>query len=156
MIPPLDDRGLLPAGVHECALDEAERWAQEDLHRQGIWAGLRSVLPTIRSPFTHRGLPPPPLTLAGSYFSDKPAPGDIEAVLALPPDVSAAVIGECYVCFQANRHRWHVEQRVDYYVMVAGMGNDFRDFFQYVGIKTGAAKGLPAKERRGIVQVTTW
>lgn len=156
MIPPLDERGLLPAGIHSCELADAERWASDDPHRRPIWAGLSAVLPTIRRPFTIRGLLPPPITLAGSYFSDKVAPGDIETVLALPLSCPPDVFVECYTCCQQNHDIWHAEQRVDYYVIIDGVGNDFRDFFQYVGIKTGAAKGLPAKARRGIVQVTTW
>lgn len=156
MIPPLDNRGLLPEGVHSCSFDEVAVWADGDLHRRRIWGGLEHVLPTVKQPFNTRGLAAPPLTLAGSYFSDKPAPGDIEVVLNLPLTYPPEVLGECYVCAQLHHNSWHAEQLVDYYVTIDGLGNDLRAFFQYVGPKTGAAKGLPPKSKRGIVQVMTW
>lgn len=45
---------------------------------------------------------------------------------------------------------------MDFYAFPDINGNpcDFREFFQYVGIKTALAKGLDEKDKRGIIKVT--
>ena len=95
-----------------------------------------------------------PLVLAGSYFSDKPNPDDIETTLMLhATELQAAAT--CTVMHYRFHAAWKANHRVDYYPTFPGQ-YDFREFFQYVGVKTGAAKGLQPRERRGVVQVDAW
>jgi hypothetical protein len=46
---------------------------------------------------------------------------------------------------------------IDFYVSFLMEGyNDFGLFFQYVGAKTAAAKGLHEKDQRGITRIIQW
>ena len=42
-IPPLNERGLLPPGIHNCVLEDVPGWFGADLRRTHIWNGLMQV-----------------------------------------------------------------------------------------------------------------
>lgn len=157
MIPPLDHRGFLPPGVHDCELDEASTWCGDDVRRRTIWDGLEAVLPHLRETFNQRNLAPPPLVLGGSYYSDKPSPADIEVTVVLPADWPGEAIA-AYVMLYINHHEaWKTAHNVDFYPTLPGADqNDFRSFFQYVGEKSAIAKGLSPRDLRGVIQVMIW
>jgi len=157
LIPPLDDRGFLPPGVHDCELNEAGQWCGVDALRRGIWEGLEAVLPHLREPFVRLGLNAPPLVLGGSYYSDKPNPADIEITVVLPNDWPGDALAP-YVALYYDRHTpWKEDHKVDYYPTLPGADqSDFRAYFQYVGMKSATAKGLSPRDLRGVLQVMTW
>lgn len=156
MIPPLDRRGLLPPGVHECSWEQARNWSGADSWRGTIWAGLEIVRPALRQLFQ----PPtslPRIVLGGSYFSDKPNPDDIEVTVVLEPGSPAALIGDVVAHYHQYHSDYKATHRVDFYPILPGPGlSDFRAFFQYVGVKTATTKGLDPKDARGVIQVASW
>lgn len=157
MIPPLDQRGLLPHGVHTSTLAEVEARFATNGVRELRLAELRRFIATELRPIGD-GLE---LFAGGSYFSDKVDPGDIDCTIEIP----AAYINDrlpLIALFNDGRSRtdkgriWH-EYRVEIYPTLVFPGhNDFKDFFQYVGEKTAALKNLNAKDRRGIIKVESW
>lgn len=150
MIPPFDARGLLPPGIHQATL--ADIAALADNPRRAWLAGnLRRFIEAELTPWA-AGLI---LDAGGSYFSDKPEPDDIEATLRVPIDRVAslaerlAAVGDKEAYLRIKR-----DYRLDFYVTIEGLGNDFSAFFQYVGPKTAAVKHLKPRDLRGIVRLT--
>lgn len=154
-IPPLNNIGLLPPGVHACNLDDIPTWFEGDLLRHRIWMGLVQVLPQMRAPFTTYAGPQGRLILGGSFFSDKPNPADIEATVVLDASHPPALMGRFAELFYTSHIQWKDEHLVDFYPTFPGQ-NDFSAFFQYVGVKTANAKGLQPNDLRGVVGLSTW
>lgn len=156
MIPPLNEHGLLPPGVHDADLDEVPRLFCVNQHRWRLWdnalQGIDLVCDLVqKQPITLL----PTLILAGSFFSDKALPGDIEATLTLPANAPPEA---CW--YWAVQHRlFHAmlkaQHDLDFYPSFPG-GNDFSLFFQYVGPKTAQTKGLCAKDLRGVLRMCSW
>ena len=77
MIPALIDNGgpwkVLPPGIHDATLDEAEsRFAITD-HRKALFDGFRQAVRVLQ----HAGCST--VYLDGSFVTDKPTPGDFDA-----------------------------------------------------------------------------
>jgi hypothetical protein len=156
-IPPLNNIGLLPPGVHACSLDDIQPWIEGDLLRHRIWTGLVQVLPQMRAPFAAHAVPQGRLVLGGSFFSDKPNPADIEATIVLDASHPPALIGKMAELYYTSHAQWKADHLVDFYPTFPGPGqNDFSAFFQYVGVKTANAKGLQPNDLRGVVGLSTW
>lgn len=150
MIPPLDARGLLPPGIHPATLDEIDRLA-DNARRRWLADGLRRFVERELTPWA-KGLV---LDVGGSYFSDKAAPDDIEATLRVPLGRAAELAARlCAIGDTAGHLRIWREYRLDFYVTIEGLGNDFSAFFQYVGPKAAAIKHLMPRDPRGIVRLT--
>ncbi|MCX7825642.1 MAG: hypothetical protein N2689_08785, partial [Verrucomicrobiae bacterium] len=88
MIPPLDHRGLLPAGIYPATLSEIIAFADGET-RQRLADGLGRFIARELLPWAS-GLT---LDVGGSYFSDKSQPEDIEATLRVGLDLAAKRIG---------------------------------------------------------------
>lgn len=149
--PPLNEHGLLPAGIYEATWGEMEAVFLVNPHRERLYRDIRR--------FFDQELPPRAaelkLILGGSFFSDKSLPDDVEATLYTPvhPDfLDLLALGT------RNEHdRIRASYRLDFYLTPLVIGyHDFGDFFQYVGPKTAAAKGLHEKDKRGVIQVKPW
>lgn len=154
MIPPLDARGLLPPGQHECA-----RLADLALHfainarRVALFQNLEKFLRTELS-LVAAGLD---LYVGGSYLSDKPHPSDIDCTLSVPLKDIAAYGPLMQLSADGAKGRIYTTYGVEFYLTIGAMGlNDFRLFFSYVGEKTAHAKNLDAKDSRGIIKVLQW
>jgi len=155
MIPPLDSRGLLPAGLHFTELEQIPLAFCGNEHRWRLWddalAGLDVLCPIVQAHPAHR----PVLVLAGSFFSDKALPADIEATLVFPPDSPAELCWFWAVQSSAVHAKLKTDYRLDFYPSLPGQ-NDFSRFFQYVGPKTAAAKGLNPTDPRGALRLLQW
>ena len=155
MIPALDYRGLLPEGIHECTLTEACDWKGNDVRRGKIWSGLEIVLVELRN-LVVQSEQMPGIILAGSYFSDKPNPGDIEITVMLKT-AHPLTTGKFILAYIAKQYIWKSEHEVDFHPTIDALGaNDFGAFFQYVGTKTAALKGINPSDKRGVVKVNQW
>lgn len=154
MLPPLDARGLLPAGVWSSNLPALQIAFCGNVWRERLWDGLLKFLSMLNA--SGYALPQSAtLVIGGSFLSDKPAPGDIEVTLVLPPGTPPATCWEWMLLWQQNVDAWKKCYGVDFYPSLPGM-NDFVAFFQYVGDKTAEAKSLQPKDRRGVVIVEDW
>lgn len=155
MIPPLDERGLLPPGCHTCKdwIELEERFAFSP-YRQRLLGQTMNFVQHRLTPLA-RGLK---LLIAGSYLSDKAQPGDVEMLVSLPmlsiPQHAALI--DMFDKEGGKGAIWQTH-RVDFYVQLEGLGgNDMALFFQYVGEKTAADKGLDAKDKRGTIEIESW
>ncbi len=154
MIPPLDERGLLPPGTHTCdGLGDVERHFATNARRAHLLSGLKAFLHDELSAAAFDL----DLYLAGSYFSDKSHPGDIDCTIVLPFEQLASFGLLIGLAADGAKGRIHQQYEVEFYVTFESLGgNDFRQFFSYVGEKTAQAKGIDAKDLRGIVKVNSW
>lgn len=154
-IPPLDNRGLLPEGVHCASLQDIEEWARTvpDVSRRlKLLNNLKRFIDTEISNKYH--LSNFPIVLGGSFFTDKTRPGDIDLAIEIPE----AQITNDEVCknafkFQNQHSSFKNNYELDTYIFVKNGVYDFEDFFGYVGQKSGLVKGLPPKARKGTVRI---
>lgn len=86
-IPGLDENGLLPPGVHDCAMEEVRKRFgsfQTTDRRCHLYEELQSYIADVRS----TGLAIA-IIIDGSFVTSKPDPGDIDLILVLPRDWKA-------------------------------------------------------------------
>ncbi|GJH05007.1 DUF6932 family protein [Paraburkholderia terrae] len=154
MIPPLDYRGLLPSGIHSAKWLELLAYFEADVRRTKLLTRAREFALAELKP----ALPECALFLAGSTFSDKPNPGDIEGFLVVPMSVLAdGSSAQAAAVLQADHDRIKAQYEVDFYISWGLPGApDFTAFFQYVGEKSAAMKHLQIKDKRGIIEVQEW
>jgi hypothetical protein len=150
-IPPLNEHGLLPAGIHAAGWGDIEAAFLTNVYREKLYRTAKSFFDNELPP-SAAGLD---LIVGGSFLSDKGAPDDIEATLYVPAQLEfQSVLG--FGTEQAH-NRIKQEYRVDFYITLLVPGcNDLGLFFQYVGPKTAAAKGLREKDLRGVIKVVSW
>ncbi len=80
MIPPLNDDGYLPPGIHAATLDEiAERFGKESEVRRAQMQSLRWLVSAARRAGVKR------IIVNGSFVSDKYEPNDVDCVLLIEP-----------------------------------------------------------------------
>ena len=154
MIPPFDERGLLPPGQHECAniaelgshfATNARRTILQDKFAEFINVELALVAPGLE------------LYVGGSYLSDKPYPGDIDCTVCISLKNIPAYADLIRLAGDGGKNRIFKTYGVEFYLTISDMGrNDFRLFFSYAGEKTAQAKNIDAKDLRGIVKVIQW
>jgi hypothetical protein len=81
-IPPLDEHGFLPVGIHDCSLEEVKaRFGsfQVSDRRPGLFQKLQALVAEARAAGFARSL-----LIDGSFVTAKPDPNDIDLVLVLP------------------------------------------------------------------------
>ena len=152
-VPPLDERGLLPGGVHTGSLREIETRFLFNQYRSDLYHQVRQFMDgELRQKAS--GLQ---LILGGSFFSDKDHPADIEATIYLPSPMVVAHVALMSINNERENARIKLAYRADFYVslMVTGCMN-LGQFFQYVGPKTAHDKGLHEKDARGVIEVEAW
>lgn len=81
MIPPYNDDGYLPPGIHPATLEEiAERFGQESELRQVQMQSLRWLVDLARQVGVQR------IVVNGSFVTDKLEPNDVDCVLLIGPE----------------------------------------------------------------------
>jgi hypothetical protein len=76
MIPPFDENGYLPPGIHKASLDEiVERFGWQSEVRRAQAESLRWLMDTVRRLRVRR------LVLNGSFVTDDSEPNDVDCVL---------------------------------------------------------------------------
>ena len=82
MIPPFEDSGYLPPGVHAATLDEIEdRFGMETEIRRAEMQSLRWLVEIAR----RAGLPK--MIVNGSFVSDIAEPNDVDCILLFAPPI---------------------------------------------------------------------
>ena len=80
MIPPFNDDGYLPTGIHGATLDEiAARFGQESELRQVQMESLRWLVELARRAGVQR------IVVNGSFVTDRLEPNDVDCVLLIEP-----------------------------------------------------------------------
>jgi hypothetical protein len=80
MIPPFDEHGNLPPGIHPATLDEiAERFGQESEVRRDQMESLRWLVDAARRSGVER------IVINGSFVTDTYEPNDVDCALLIGP-----------------------------------------------------------------------
>lgn len=81
MIPPLNEQGYLPPGIHPATLDEIEeRFGQESEIRRAEMQSVRWLVPIAKTAGVLR------IILNGSFVTDAFEPNDVDCVLLIGPE----------------------------------------------------------------------
>lgn len=149
-IPTLNDHGLLPAGIHDCSVEDMQASFGWNEHRRKLICGFSQFLSNeISGVFDY------PVYADGSFVTDEKCPNDIDVVLELR-GASDAESWRGLMFMQEHQERIRGEYRVDFWVNFRSANrraNDFVAFFQYLGHKTAKFKGLESTHAKGILRV---
>jgi hypothetical protein len=141
-IPPFDEHGFLPAGIHDCTVEEIQaRLAafQGSDRRPQLWTRFKKFL----SEATASGLVRAVL-LDGSFVTAKPDPNDIDLIVVVPPghDFSSDLKPPEYNVLSKRR----VQRRHGFDLLVACADSDeyrrYVRFFQQIRFEPGRSKGI--------------
>ena len=153
-IPIFTEQGILPEGIYQCTLEEAQKRFATSEYRANLWCQLIQVIGIMREAGLS-GI----LLIDGSYVTDKTVPGDIDAILDVsnePLESQAKALIFKITKGQALKERFHIDWWVN---MPAGNpslnippGNDFSAFFQYARV----SEKTPVGTRKGILRIASW
>jgi hypothetical protein len=141
-IPPLNEHGWLPEGIHDCTLEEAAaRFGgfQRSDRRPQLWAQFSGFVREAQA-----GRVIEAIIVDGSFVTAKPAPNDIDLVLVMfaPHDFSVDLPPAHYNILSQRR----VRQRFGFDIVVVTNEHETLKqavaFFQQVRQRPGAKKGL--------------
>ena len=83
-LPPFDEQGDLPVGVHRSTLTEVmERFGSHTLQRQLVTARLKRIYELARQTDKLQRF-----VIFGSYVTAKPAPNDVDIILVMQDDLT--------------------------------------------------------------------
>jgi len=155
MIPALDERGLLPAGIHQAAgwepLQAAFCWNE---HRHMLLGNLRRWV-DVELQLVAAGLG---LVVGGSFLTSKAVPSDIDCTVLMPLNELSAYGAALQLLLEdgAKGRIWK-DFGVEVYPTIQCEGmNDFSAYFQYVGDKSAVIHQCGALDRRGVIQIDPW
>src|ERR1043166_45451 len=141
-IPDFDERGFLPAGVHDCTLAELKaRFGvfQDSDRRPKLFAQLESFVAEAEAARLVQWL-----VVDGSFVTAKPDPNDIDLILVVASghDFTADLSPAEYNVLSKQR----VRRRYGFDLLVARAGSIEHDrwveFFQQVRLESGRRKGI--------------
>lgn len=146
-IPALDQKGLLPVGIHVCNWAEVEAAFCWNRHRSNLFNGLQTFIRTEWAPLSL----PADLWINGSFTRTKDHPDDIDLVA----DLSQYPNEQAFpgVLLSLRRAELKGIYGVDFWVKHPLIPTDLTIFFQYTGLKAGAELGLDSKRLKGILRV---
>lgn len=145
-IPSLTLHGVLPAGVHNCDFDEAQRMFgshRETPRRAALWTKLMQYVAWIQTLGGFHAI-----CLDGSFISDKPDPNDIDVVLEIAPVFPA----QAFAALDHGTIKLNFE--LDVYPFIPGIGNNFKLYFQYVRQADALTRGMSDNDRKGILRIS--
>ena len=130
MLPPFDEEGMLPPGVHGADLGELEEKMGWTNKRKALIEGLRRALELMRDCGVAR------VYLDGSSVTDKDRPNDVDGCYDLSEDITREDLSRLAPIFPpspANRSKAKELFGVDFFPAAAtelGSGQPFLRFFQ--------------------------
>lgn len=153
-IPSLSN-GVLPTGIHDCTLAEAEAsFGQGNPHpnRSTLWQGLLQFLDVIKPICDPNKFHT--LYIDGSYTTDKEAPNDIDVVLeaALPGSIAVKAISNCGLLHIVDEEQ--TQRMYGLHVFLAFPSDDeWIAFFQKIKPAEAQQRGMSPQDSRGILRV---
>lgn len=146
-IPALTQFGVLPAGRHECTLNEIEATYTHNAHRRALWGDFNRFLAWAQ------GFPMPTNILVdGGFTSDKAAPKDVDVVFDLS-GCADAIRNHWIVTYATQQAVIYQQFRVDFWVYFPGATNDLRAFFEYVKPEEAILRGMQPGDLKGLLRV---
>ena len=141
-IPPLNVGGLLPAGIHDCTVEEVrERFCrfQRSDRRFRLFEKLEVYLREVRLTSLVAWL-----VIDGSFVTAKEEPGDIDLIIVLKSDHDYTAQLRPFEYSVISKKR--VQKRHAFDILVAAEGTPeldrYLDFFQDVKGQPGVRKGI--------------
>lgn len=145
-IPALNEHGLLPAGVHDCTVEEMHAsFAWNEYRRHLVESFTQFLTDEIHDEFGS------PVYADGSFVTDKERPSDLDVVLDLH-DRSDAENWRGLMFMREHQVRIREQYGLDFWINFP-RANDFVAFFQYAGHKTAKFRGLDSRHPKGILRV---
>ncbi len=140
-----NELGFLPLGIHDCSLEEAKQLLCFNDWRMQLWNKFLDYANIITAGgFKYH------ICLDGSFLTDKQDPLDIDIVLSAVDEFATILqkIDQKYFMhdFVKDNFKLHL-------FFHPAPVNDFREFFQYIGVKEGGRRGLHPNEKKGILRV---
>lgn len=155
MIPNFDDRGLLPAGVHDAGgFAEVAAVFAFNQHRTQLLGELQRFI-ALELQHVATGLE---LIVGGSFLTTKAIPGDIDCTVLIPlMEVGNRGALLNLLITDGGKSRIWKEYRVEAYPSLMFPGqNDFSAYFQYVGDKSALIHNCSPTDRRGVIKIDPW
>lgn len=150
-LPTFTTSGLLPPGIHDGTLSDAEKRFVLNPHRQEMWKRFLLFVDWTRSLDTFDIL-----YLDGGFISDKAQPEDIDVILQTRDAYGTAALESMTPFFLKGMKDILTEYGVHLHFWSKGFPggiHDFRLFFQYVRPQDAAPRGLQPGATKGIVRV---
>jgi hypothetical protein len=150
----LDDRKLLPAGVHEASMEEIEeRFArfQKSERRLKLFRRLREYLTAVAEAACGAAV-----IVDGSFvMACVDEPHDIDLILVLPENWDTTADLKPYQYNLVSKRRVKREYGFDILVVAPGSADEqeWTDFFGQVNVKWCKEFGWPMTSTKGIVRV---
>lgn len=141
-LPTLNDDGLLPAGIHDCTLDELKAGFgsfQGNDQRPRLFARFERFLAEVRVAGLVRSI-----LVDGSFVTSKPDPNDIDLILTVASDhdFSGDLSPSAYNVLSKRR----VHRRYGFDLLVAREASveykRWTEFFQQVRLEPDRRKGI--------------
>lgn len=150
-LPTFNTNGLLPSGIHDCSLADAEKRFVLNPYRAELWKKLLTFVDWTRSLDSFDIL-----YLDGGFISDKARPEDIDVILQTRAAYGTAALESMTPFFLRGLDNIFNEYRVHLHFWSEGFPggiHDFRLFFQYVRPQDAAPRGLQPGATKGIVRI---
>jgi hypothetical protein len=149
-VPPFDNFGLLPAGVHEATFAEIETALCWNPHRQALWVDFQRFLRERCQKLVSARVP---FFIDGSFVRRKDLPADIDLVIDLT-GCSDEIIG-VGLLLRFDHNAIKAEYHVDQYPRHPSLPLDLSAFFQYAGEKCAIEMSIDPRHPKGILRATS-
>jgi len=137
VIPPFNERGELPPGIHVTTVREIKRVLGFNSVRRRMVGPLRRALRNLQEAGVLT------VYVDGSFTSQKPLPNDIDGCWDADEGVDVQALDPVFLDFNDRRWAMKTKYGVDFFIADAvegGSGMPFREFFQRN--RDGLRKGL--------------
>lgn len=130
VIPPLDDNGFLPPGIHACTLDEiGQRFARfgRTGQRPRLFERLRAYVAEARQMTTAVAV-----IVNGSFATAKPEPGDVDIILVVRPDHDFNAVVLPFEYNLVSRKRVTGRYQFDLLVTAVDGAREYREWTEFL------------------------
>ncbi len=138
MIPPFNEKGLLPSGIYPATLEEIrKRFGSANRRRKELFLGLKSALKNLKEAGVIK------VYINGSFVTREPEPKDIDGGWVPVELINLDVLDPVFLDFSSGRKRMKEKYGVDFFIanhVEGGSGYPFIDFFQIS--RDGDPKGI--------------
>ena len=150
-LPGLVEGGVLPAGIHDCTVDEVREIFASSVERADLWDRFEGFLDRLRDTV------PMPITIYvdGSFITDWESCCDIDVVIEAREFEGDHAVCLKMLCNAQVRAEFHEDFRVLIHVVVPGLfARDYREWFQHVKTDDAWRFGMDAALlKKGIVRL---
>jgi hypothetical protein len=148
-----DERGFLPAGIHQKTWDWFNIIELDEWRRHLLLTARNFCRDELTCFYPLNGC----LYLVGSFFSDKERPNDLEILLHFPSDIETIEQYRKMISITMLHDKIETDIHLDVWITTPSITpHDFVKWFQYVGEKSAIIKNISEKDKRGIIEVTQW